>query len=92
MPASTLRAIDLLHLVGGRLALPDAARVVDMPGRTLRRHTADAVGLSFKAFAAVLRFQRTMRLLTALPHATLAETALEGGYSDRAHTTRDFRR
>jgi AraC-like DNA-binding protein len=92
VPASTTRAIDLLHLAGGRLALPEAARAVDVPERTLRRHVGEAVGLSFKALAAVLRFQRTMRLLAASPGLTLASAALEGGYSDQAHMTREFRR
>lgn len=92
LPASTMRAIDLLHLAGGRLLASDAARAVGVPERTLRRHILGAVGLSFKAFAAVLRFQRTMRFLTASPHLTLAQAALEGGYSDQAHMTREFRR
>jgi AraC-like DNA-binding protein len=33
-----------------------------------------------------------VRLLTAQPCLTLAEAALEGGYSDQAHMTREFRR
>lgn len=92
VPASTLRAIDLLHLAGGRLAPADAARAVDVADRTLRRRVAEATGLSFKALAAVLRFQRTMRLLAACPRPTLAQAALEGGYSDQAHMTREFQR
>ena len=92
VPASTVRAIDLLHLAGGRLAPADAARAVNMPERTLRRRVAEATGLSLKAFAAVLRFQRTMRLLAAFPRLTLAHAALEGGYSDQAHMTREFQR
>jgi AraC-like DNA-binding protein len=64
-----------------------------MPVRTLRRHLSRALGLSFKAYSSVLRFQRTMRLLTREERPLgLADAALEGGYSDQAHMTRDFRR
>jgi AraC-like DNA-binding protein len=88
-----VRAIDLIHLGGGRLAMDDIARAVSLPERTLRRHFSMSLGLSFKAFSSVLRFQRTMRLLTR-DHRPLglADAALEGGYSDQAHMTREFRR
>ena len=87
-------AIDVLHLTGGRLNLPDLACASGMPERTLRREVTRAVGLSIKSLAAVLRFQRTVRLLANATDAslTLAQAALEGGYSDQAHMTREFQR
>lgn len=93
-PAAVAKAIDLLHLAGGRLAVADVARAVGVPERTLRRHVRDAAGLSFKALSSVLRFQRTMRLLAASPDhgLSLAQAAVEGGYSDQAHMTHEFRR
>ncbi len=93
VPPAVKRAIELIHLGGGRLSLDDVAVAVDMPVRTLRRHLSRALGLSFKAYSSVLRFQRTMRLLTREERPLgLADAALEGGYSDQAHMTRDFRR
>jgi AraC-like DNA-binding protein len=92
--ASVDRALDLLHLAGGRLAMPELARIVGVPERSLRRRVEEAVGLSFKALASVLRFQRTLRLLAG-PEGrtlTLAQAALEAGYADQAHMTREFRR
>lgn len=88
------RALDLLHLTAGRLAMPEVARIVGMPERSLRRHVEEAVGLSFKALASVLRFQRTLRLLAGPDGQalTLAQAALEGGYADQAHMTREFQR
>lgn len=83
-----------MHLTGGRLPLPDLARTVGMSKRTLRRSIGGSVGLSFKALAPVLRFQRTVRLLAG-PQGrgpTLTQAAHEGGYSDQAHMTREFRR
>lgn len=81
VPAAVAKAIDLLHLTGGRLAIADVARAVGLPERTLRRHVGDAAGLSFKALSSVLRFQRTMRLLAASPNygMSLAQAAVEGG-------------
>jgi AraC-like DNA-binding protein len=94
VPMSTVKAIDLLHLTGGRIAITEMSLAVDVPERTLRRHIEQASGLSFKTLAAVLRFQRTIRLLAAPanPGLSLAQAALEGGYSDQAHMTREFRR
>lgn len=92
--ASTVKAIDLLHLTGGRMAITDMSLAVDVPERTLRRRIEQAAGLSFKTLAAVLRFQRTIRLLAATSNLrlSLAQAALEGGYSDQAHMTREFKR
>lgn len=87
-------AIDLLHLSGGRLQMHEVARSSGMAERTMRRRVGEAVGLPVKTLAAVLRFQRAARLL-AHPSAhglTLAQAAIEGGYSDQAHMTREFRR
>jgi AraC-like DNA-binding protein len=82
-----IAAIDLLHLTGGRLTLQDVVRASGMSERTLRRRVAESVGLSIKALSAVLRFQRTARLLADTDNTfiTLAHAALEGGYSDQAH-------
>lgn len=93
-PAATVRrALTVIQASGGRLRLDEVARLVGVPERTLRRQLTLAVGLSFKAFSSVLRFQRAMRLLTDRS-APLdpAAAAIESGYSDQAHMTREFRR
>lgn len=92
--AGTDHALDLLHLTAGRLSMPEVAQVVGVPERSLRRRIEEAVGLPFKALASVLRFQRTLRLLAVPngPTLTLAQAALEGGYADQAHMTREFQR
>jgi len=57
------------------------------------RHFIDrfrrAVGLSPKLHARVLRFQRALRLMKT--PSSLARIALDAGYSDQAHFTREFR-
>lgn len=88
----TTLAIDLLHRSGGRASQTELAAASGLAPRSLRRCIAATVGLSYKAFASVLRFQRTLRLLAQQPAPTLGQAALEGGYSDQAHMTREFRR
>ena len=57
-----------------------------------RRHLAarfrDEVGVSPKALARLLRFERALELLGT---RTLADIAYECGYYDQAHFNRDFR-
>ncbi len=86
-------ALDLLPLAAGRLPMPEVARIVATSERSLRRRIEKSVGLSFWALASVLRFQRTLRLLSSAggEALSLTQAALEGGYADQAHMTREFR-
>lgn len=51
----------------------------------------DAVGLTPKTYARVVRFQNTLRSANGDRRASWADIALAGGYSDQAHFNRDFR-
>jgi methylphosphotriester-DNA--protein-cysteine methyltransferase len=59
--------------------------------RQLRRRFADAVGYGPKTLERVLRFQRFLTLATK-GDADLARLALEAGYADQAHLTRECTR
>lgn len=85
-------AIDLLHVSGGRLPIAALAIRTGMSERNLRRAIRQAVGLPAKTLASILRFQRTARLLRTDPTLSLTAAATEGGYSDQAHMSREFRR
>jgi AraC-like DNA-binding protein len=50
-----------------------------------------AVGLSPKLYCRVLRFQRAIESGAADPAAAWVELALEAGYSDQPHLSREFR-
>lgn len=89
---STLRAVDLLHASAGRATVSELSELTSIPERTLRRRIQQAVGLTPKVFAGVLRFQQAMRQLERLHAEGLAEVAAECGYSDQAHLTREFQR
>lgn len=84
------RALDRLHLSGGRLAVGDLAGMLRIGPRHLHRLFADHVGLEPQRYAAVLRFQRAARLLRS--GLTPAQAAHEAGYADQPHMTRAFRR
>ena len=55
--------------------------------RQLRRRFADAVGYGPKTLERILRFQRFLRLSS--DSRDLARLALEAGYADQAHLTRE---
>ena len=62
----------------------------DIGARQLRRRFADAVGYGPKTLQRILRFQRFLVLAQDAPD--LARLALEAGYADQAHLTRECRR
>lgn len=70
------------------------ASLADLCGKSRRqfeRHFLQAVGLSPKRFADVLRFQRALALL-AQANWPLAQIAAELGYADQSHFSRAFAR
>jgi transcriptional regulator GlxA family with amidase domain len=49
------------------------------------------IGMTPKAIAQLLRFNRALRLLCQSARPSLSEMALDCGYYDQAHFNRDFR-
>lgn len=84
-------AIRLLQASGGRIKPSEAARLLELSPRTLRRVITAAVGLSPATLARVFRFRRSLRLRKTDDTMSLAALAHECGYSDQAHMTREFR-
>jgi AraC-like DNA-binding protein len=64
---------------------------VGLGDRQLRRRFADAVGYGPKTLDRILRFQRFLALARATG-TDLARLALEAGYADQAHLTRECTR
>jgi AraC-like DNA-binding protein len=60
--------------------------------RTLRRRCIDAFGYGLKTLQRILRVQRLSRLALRFPHLDLAELAMEAGFADQAHMSREVRR
>lgn len=76
-----------------RGGLKDVGSVADSHGigyKKLERLFAAEVGLSPKHFARIVRLQRALASAVRGPNLNLAQLALEMGYADQAHLTRDF--
>jgi AraC-like DNA-binding protein len=72
----------------------DVRKVVKQTGYSHRRFIElfnRAVGLTPKFYCRVLRFQQVIERLAASPGATRVDVALDAGYSDQAHLSREFR-
>jgi AraC-like DNA-binding protein len=80
---------------GGDVSIADLARQTGWSSRHLRNRFRAEIGLTPKAAARVIRFDRARRLLQRLaaagPLPPLAEVAAECGYYDQAHLAREFR-
>jgi len=91
-----LRPVDPLDRAAALAMARPETRVAELgtslgvSERQLRRRFLDAVGYGPKTLARVLRFQRFLQL--SGESVDLARLALDAGYSDQAHLTREARR
>lgn len=86
-------AWDTLLRTRGDVPVAELARAVGWSDRNLAKRFAVELGLTPKAAARVIRFDRARRALqTAAPHlTTLADLAADFGYYDQSHLVREFR-
>jgi len=77
--------------VGGTGSDSNVVEADRLSERHFARQFNHHLGLRPKAFARVLRFGRAVRRLAREGDARLADVALDCGYYDQAHFTRDFR-
>lgn len=75
----------------GNVQIAELARRAGLSTRQLRRRFADAVGLSPKLLARILRFRAGVEALARAPGLEKGRLALRLGYYDQAHFGRDFR-
>ncbi|WP_344941993.1 helix-turn-helix domain-containing protein [Sphaerisporangium flaviroseum] len=93
VPAELARAWRVLLATGGRAPVADLARHVGWSSRHLSARFNAEIGLTPKAAARVVRFDRTRQTLQqrAAAPPVLADLAAESGYYDQAHLAREFR-
>jgi AraC-like DNA-binding protein len=70
--------------------IEDLAQSLDVSARTLRRRCTEALGYGPRTFQRILRFRRALRL--AATTSGLADLAMEAGYADQSHLSREMRR
>ncbi|MFJ1709166.1 helix-turn-helix domain-containing protein [Kitasatospora sp. NPDC088346] len=85
------RAWQLLTASGGAAPVAELAREVGWSRRHLADRFRQETGLSPKAAARVIRFDRARRRLDAPGEDGLAGLAARTGYFDQAHLAREFR-
>ena len=78
-----------LESAGGRVSVSALCRDLGCSGRHLSARFGEEVGMSPKAFARVLRFERAVALLAV--GTPPAEVGAACGYSDQPHLNREFR-
>jgi AraC-like DNA-binding protein len=86
-PPEVRRAWRVLRASGGTARIADVAREVGWSERHLAARFRTEVGLTPKASARVIRFDRARRMVPGTPAAVVAATC---GYADQAHLVREF--
>lgn len=81
-----------LERLAGDAVIGDIQRTLGWSRRRLAERFREQVGLTPKAAARVLRFDRAATLLVQPGPRSLASIALACGYYDQAHFNREFRR
>jgi AraC-like DNA-binding protein len=84
-------AAKLLHYTKGQHRIDELADYCHMSVRQLERGFQQVVGISPKALARTLRFDRAKTRLMFDPDADLTRLAQDCGYFDQAHFIKDFR-
>jgi AraC-like DNA-binding protein len=87
-------AASVLLAANPARSLDDLCDATNLSARQLRRRVTDAIGYSPRVLAGVLRFQRFLRTVrqVAPGDRDLARIAVETGYADQPHLTRECRR
>ena len=79
-------------LADGQTTVAGLCATLALSERQLRRRFDDAVGYGPKTMQRVLRFRKVLAQLTVTPQADLATLAVQFGYTDQAHLTRETTR
>jgi AraC-like DNA-binding protein len=84
-------AIARLDANGGRARIEAAASSAGMGLRSFQARFIECVGLGAKEYARLLRLQATIRALDG-DDSPLSQVALDAGFADQAHATREVAR
>jgi AraC-like DNA-binding protein len=85
-------AISALMLERGQITITELADRCQVSKRQLEREFRSKARTSPKLLSQLMRFRHVRDALWRDPSLNLSELALEAGYADQAHFTREFRR
>lgn len=89
-PAITY-SVQLIEQSAGAVRMDELTAAINMSVRHFDRRFLTAVGLQPKAFARIVRFQAVLGAYRAQDYPRWAELALQCGFYDQAHLSREFR-
>lgn len=84
----TIAALGALEK--GDVDVGDAARIAECSPRVFIERTRAVVGMTPVEYRRVVRFRAAVRGLSSSPLRALVDVALEAGYADQSHFTREF--
>ena len=84
-------ALDVLARTAGTARVRDIASDIGWSRKHLTRRFVNEVGVAPKTLALMLRFHRACAMARSSAASGWAAIAVEAGYADQAHLTRDFR-
>lgn len=87
-------ANDIIGAIAGAApgaVIPATLLATGLTERTLRRRCDQVFGYGPRTLSRILRLQRLIALLEAQPSLQLAVAAVESGYADQSHMTREVR-
>jgi AraC-like DNA-binding protein len=85
-------AVAELRASEGRVPLDDLCATARLSARALQRRFAEAVGISPRMLASVIRFRRVFAALQERDVTSWTDAAQAAGYFDHPQMARDFRR
>lgn len=90
---SVISVLQLLQQSGGSLPVKELTQRTGIGERQLERLFHQYIGLSPKQFAAIVKLQRTLKLLQhKTTHERLTDITYDAGYFDQAHFIREFKK
>lgn len=90
-PSWLATAWELIERSGGNVSVETLAAELGYSRKHLATVFREQIGMTPKAIARLLRFQRALSALRSGRERDLARLALDLGYFDQAHFTREFR-
>ncbi|MBS0025758.1 AraC family transcriptional regulator [Chitinophaga sp. 22321] len=84
-------SISLIQQAQGKIPVAALAAGAYMSTRNFERHFLQSVGVSPKTFTRIVRFLEIRRQLKTESHTHLLSLALDNGFYDHAHLTREFK-
>lgn len=88
-----LMVFDILSLMKenqGIIQVNSIAHQIRMSERTVNRIFTSSIGLSPKKFSSIIRLRHAINSLTD-PYCTISSVAIDCGFSDQAHMTREIK-